>query len=307
MKVFGVVVNWNGGDQNLTCVASLLAEGLAESEIVLVDNASVDGSHERVVERYPGVVLLRNTTNEGFGHGTNRGIEHALAAGAEVVLLVNNDLVLERGCLAGLVAGLDSDPALGIVGPRVLLASRPDQIWAAGGTLTFRTNLSQLRGHHQSDGPEYRQSVDVDYVAGCCLLVRREVLDQIGLLDGTYFAYHEDLDFCLTAKAAGWGVRCLGEFAALHDAHGSTGGGYNPRRKYMMGVNTVRFLKRHGTPLGWLGFAAFDVAPLPLLLLIAPLRGRTRGVLAKALGTWHGLLGRRVHSEQLEPGGSPLW
>ena len=100
MKVLAVVLNWNGGSLNLDCVASLLDQGLAEADVVFVDNASTDGSLEEVVERHPGLCVLRNDENVGFGHGTNRGIEAALEAGAEAVLLVNNDVVLPEGTLA---------------------------------------------------------------------------------------------------------------------------------------------------------------------------------------------------------------
>jgi len=302
-----VVVNWNGGDHNRACIASLLAQGLQPSQILFVDNASSDGSRERVAAEHPGVPILANTSNTGFGHGSNLGIERALGEGAHAVFLVNNDVVLPPGTLEGLSARFAVRAELGIVGPRILYARDPARVWAAGGTLTFRQNLSTLRGHGAPDGPRFRERVDVDYVAGCAMLVRRAVFERIGLLDGRYFAYHEDLDFCITARAAGFAVECDGTLAALHDAHASTGGGYSPRRKYMMGVNSVWFLRRHGTPLRWARFVAFDVLPLPLLVVGGLVSGRWRGALAKALGTWHGALGRRVDAAAIEAGASRLW
>jgi len=307
VKVFAVVVNWNGGEHNRRCLESLLAEGLEAGRIVFVDNGSTDGSREAVEARFPGVVLLANRANEGFGHGANRGIEAALAAGADAVLLVNNDVTFAQGTVAALSARLVARPELGVVGPRVLYASQPDRVWAAGGTLTHRQNLSTLRGHGAPDGPEFRRRIDVDYVAGCAMLVRREVFAAIGLFDGAYFAYHEDLDFCITAKRAGFAVECDGESSAWHDAHASTGGGYSPRRKYMMAVNTLWFLRRHGSARGWFGFVVFDVLPLPALLVVGCCNGRWRGALAKALGTWHGLLGRRVEGAAIESGAHRLW
>ena len=92
----------------------------------------------------------------------------------------------------------------------------------------------------------------------------------------------------------------IGEACALHDAHHSTGGGYNARRKYMMGVNTVWFLRRHGTPLRWLSFFVFDVLTLPLVVVYRSLRGETAGAIAKARGTWDGLRGRRVTKGSVE-------
>ena len=139
----------------------------------------------------------------------------------------------------------------------------------------------------------------MDYVPGCAMLVAREVFTRIGLLEGDYFAYHEDVEFCWKAKQAGFPVRMIGAVAAHHDAHSSTGGGYNPLRKYMMAVNTVRFLRRHGTLTRWLGFWLFDVASLPFVWVYRALRGEGAAVVAKARGTWDGLRGRQVTAERL--------
>ena len=300
MKVLAVVLNWNGGELNLDCVASLLDQGLEQRDVVFVDNASTDGSVEQVVARFPDLRVLVNDENLGFGHGTNRGIDAALEAGADAVLLVNNDVVLPAGTLGPLVEALGEDEALGIVGPRVLDRAEPATVWCAGGRLTYRQNLSVLIGHGRPDGPEYRSRAEVDYLAGCAMLVRRAVFERVGMFDGAYFAYHEDLDFCLSARAAGFAVLRVGEVAALHAPHHSTGGGYSPGRKYMMAVNTVWFLRRHGTVGRWLSFLLFDVATLAPLVLLGLFDGRLPGVLAKARGTWDGLRGRRVTRERLE-------
>ena len=234
-----VVVNWNGGDANQACLRSVAAEGVPPARVVFVDNASTDGSDRRVAEKHPGIALLRNQRNEGFGHGANRGIRHALEHGAERVFVLNNDATLAPGCLALLEAELARAPQVGIVGPRICLAGEPETLWCAGGRLTFRQNLSTLIGFHEPDGPRFRGTADVDYVTGCAMLVRREVFERAGLFDGAYFAYHEDVELCASAREAGFASRVVGEALALHDAHTSTGGGYNPRRKYMMAVNTV--------------------------------------------------------------------
>ena len=296
-----VVVNWNGGDANLACLRSVADEGVPPARVVFVDNASSDGSERRVAEAHPEVVILRNARNEGFGHGANRGIRHALEGGAERVLLLNNDAMLAGGCLARLEAELARAPRAGIVAPRICLAKDPGTIWCAGGRLTFRQNLSTLIGFHAPDGPRFRRTEEVDYVTGCVMLVRREVFERAGLFDGEYFAYHEDVELCASAREAGFGVRVVGGALALHDAHTSTGGGYNPRRKYMMAVNTVWFLRKHGSPGRWLSFFLFDVCTLPAVWVAHALRGEGRAALAKARGTWDGLRGRHVTAEALDP------
>src|SRR5262249_23891070 len=99
---WAVVLNWNGGEQNLACVRSLLAQELAPERVVFVDNASSDGSRERVAREFPALVHLANAENVGYGCGTNRGIEHALAHGAERELLLNHDVMIPTGTLRGL-------------------------------------------------------------------------------------------------------------------------------------------------------------------------------------------------------------
>jgi len=306
-RTFAVIANWNGGEENLECLASLRAQGLAEHEIVFVDNGSVDGSAELVLARHPGIVVLRNRTNLGFGEASNQGAAAALARGAGSILFVNNDVVLSAGTLARLLRALDEAPAVGIVGPRVLYKTDPARVWCAGGMLTWRQNLSTLLGHREPDSGRWRANRPVDYVAGCALLVRRAVLERIGLFDASYFAYMEDVDLCVRAKRAGFEVWSIGEVAALHNSSSSTGGGYNPRRKYMMGVNSIWFLKHHAGADEWARFVVFDVLSLPFLWFLGLFQGTSRSVLAKALGIWDGLRGKRVTSASIEEGSGLLW
>jgi len=307
VNVWAVVVNWNGGAENLECLGSLAAAGLPAGRVVFVDNGSTDGSLELVREQHPDVRVVANRENRGYGHGSNQGIELALANGAEGVFLVNNDLVLGPRMLDVLLEELATRPEAGIVGPRVVYKDRPATIWAAGGALTYRQNLSTLLGHGAPDGAGWRVTRRVDYVPGCAMLVRRAVFEDVGLLDGAYFAYHEDVELCLQANEAGWQTWVVGSASALHRAGGATGGGYNARRKWMMGVNTIWFLRKHGTPTRWARFFLFDVLPLPALWLVALFRGRGRAVLAKACGMWAGARGRRVTAEALQPGAGPFW
>jgi GT2 family glycosyltransferase len=306
-RAIAVVVNWNGGGRNAACLESLLEQGLAPGEIVFVDNGSADGSADEVERRFPGLVLIRNAENRGFGEGANQGAREALARGAGTVFFVNNDVKLPRGTLERLEQELARSPATGIVGPRVLYMDEPDLVWCAGGMLTWKENLSTLLGHRQPDGPRWRETREVDYVAGCALLARRETLEKVGLFDAQYFAYMEDVDLCLRAKEAGFGVRLVGDAAAYHATSSATGGGYNPRRKYMMGVNSIWFLKRHARAREWARFFVYDVSTLPFLWLAGLFRGRARSVVGKALGILDGLRGKRVTSASLSKGAGWLW
>jgi GT2 family glycosyltransferase len=307
VRIVAVVVNWNGGEENLECVDALSAPDGGVARVVFVDNASTNPAWKRVVERFPAIEVIESRENLGYGGGNNLGIARALELDADAVLIVNNDVVVQRGTVAALARALEGDRELGIVGPRVLFKARPELVWAAGGMLTWRQNLTTLRGHLQTDGPEWQREVDVDYVAGCAMLVRREVFERAGELDAAYFAYTEDVDFGLRAKRAGFRSRCIGTVAALHAPSSATGGGYNPRRKYMMGVNSVWFLRRWANAGNWMSFVVFDVLTLPLVWLVGVMRGRGKAVAAKALGIFDGLRGRRITADTVRSGSSWLW
>jgi GT2 family glycosyltransferase len=305
VRIAAVVVNWNGGDSNFACLEALQACAL--DCIIFVDNASLDGSLARVRERFSQLIVLENSSNLGFGAASNRGAALALERGCDAVLFVNNDVVLPAEELGKLVAVLEADGTLGFVGPRVLDARDPRLIWAAGGHLSWRENLTTLLGQGELDGPRFHASADVDYVVGCALLARREALAATGGFDEQYFAYSEDVDIALCARRLGFRSRLVGQAFALHEPSSATGGGYNPRRKYMMGVNSVWFLRRHGSARHWLSFFVFDVLSLPFVGLRELARGQGKAAAAKALGILHGLCGRRVQAHTLEPGGTWFW
>lgn len=299
-RIYAVVVNWNGGALNIECLESLVAEGISERRIVFVDNGSKDGSLERVRFEFPSLLVIENDCNLGFGAGANLGARLALKEGADAVYFINNDLTLEAGSLARLVLFLSEAPTVGICGPRVLDRNDPGKIWCAGGLLSWRQNLSTLRGHKQPDGPRYQGLLDVDYIPGCALLMRAEVLYDIGGFDADYFAYMEDVDLCVRAKKAGYEVVLVGDASGFHASSSSTGGGYNPRRKYMMGVNSIWFLKRHGGVFAWLRFLLYDVLSLPFVFLWGVTRGNGRAVIAKGRGIFDGLRGKRVTAATVE-------
>ena len=135
--VFAVVVNWNGGEANGSCLASLLADGFSPERVVFVDNGSHDGSLEDVEARYPGLVFIRHADNRGFGEGANAGARAALERGARAVFFVNNDVVLRPPVLAPLLAAQGRDP--GAIPPVVPVGQldKAAQVGPAGYTMDF--------------------------------------------------------------------------------------------------------------------------------------------------------------------------
>jgi N-acetylglucosaminyl-diphospho-decaprenol L-rhamnosyltransferase len=209
--VAAVIVNYNVRDHLLACVRSLRDEGV--DEIVVVDNDSRDGSGPALAAADANVRFLPAGANLGFGTAANRGVA---ATGASRLLILNPDAVVEPGCVKSLVAVLDGDDGLAVVGPRVdnpdgtryPSARRfPDLGVAAGHAFLglVRPGNRFTRRYRMLDRDPDRAG-DVDWVSGTCMLVRRAAFDAVGGFDEAYFMYVEDVDLCWRLRRAGWRV-----------------------------------------------------------------------------------------------------
>ena len=202
---YAVIANWNGKKTLQKCLTSFFAYTHShECKIVVVDNASTDGSTEMLQEKFPNVELIKNVENTGFSKANNQGIRHALANNAKYVLLLNNDVeITDQEWLETLMAVLNSDSKIGIVGCKLLYPN--GKIQHAGGII----NLSggHNRGECQEDTGKYDETEFVDFVTGAVLLIRSEVIGKIGFLDeGFSPLYYEDTDWCVRARLYGYQV-----------------------------------------------------------------------------------------------------
>lgn len=181
------------------------------------------GDSELVEE--PSLSLVQTGDNLGFAAGNNVGIRHALRHGdAAFVWLLNNDTVVDPGALTALVETAQSDPAVGMVGSKLLHYDRPDQIQAiAGGTIIRWQGRTRYLGADEPDRGQWTEPLDLEYVTGASLLVRRELLETVGELDERYFLYSEEVDWCLRARAAGWRLRYAPLSSVWHKAGRSVG------------------------------------------------------------------------------------
>jgi GT2 family glycosyltransferase len=171
---------------------------------MVVDNASTDGSPERVREAFPGVELLALAENRRFAGGNNEGLRRALDGGADAVMLLNNDVVADPKLIEKLLAALDEQPQAGAAAPLIYFAPPTDRIWYGGGRCRPWLAHSSHRGLRTRDHGQYRSIEDTGYLTGCCLLATAEAWRKVGLLDERYFIYAEDADWCLRARAAGF-------------------------------------------------------------------------------------------------------
>lgn len=193
--VYAVVLNYNGAEDTVKCVRSLQQSGYTNLSIVIVDNASPDGSGDILAAAFPELPLLRERSNTGYAGGNNAGIRYALKNKADFVLIINNDVEVERGFLEPMVAILDRDAEIGVVSPKVFYTSAPTEIFSAAGEFSrlYCTGLNTNRKEEVLKSTTLE--CDVDYVCGVLLLVRSALFANVGLLDERFFMYFEDLEF----------------------------------------------------------------------------------------------------------------
>jgi GT2 family glycosyltransferase len=241
-RMAAVVLHYRTPDDTWLTVRSLLASRRVLDEILIVNNDAADAGAGPAPE--PGVSVLTTGGNHGFSGGMNAGIRAALDRGATHVLLVNSDVIVPPDCVARLEQCLDASPAAGIAGPVVLARSNPARVESLGMSLAPQTGRMRPRG---CGGSTARLDVPgasvVDGVAGCLMLIRREVFDEIGLLDEDYFFSFEDLDLCLRARAAGFTTVLAGS-ARVHHEGGRSIGAESPRRLYFAARNHLLLAHR---------------------------------------------------------------
>jgi len=225
--VWILLINWNGKNDTLACLASLRKVSYQPCHILVVDNASTDGSIEAIRAQFPEVEILANPRNERFARANNQGMQMALQAGAELVLLLNNDTEVAPDFLDHLVQAIHSRNDAGMVSPKIYYHHHSNLIWFAGGKINLWTGRVSHRGLRQLDSLEkFNQTEAVDYLTGCAILATRECIEKIGTLDENYFMYAEDADWCWRAQQAGF--VCLYQPAAKiwHKVGASAGGAF---------------------------------------------------------------------------------
>ncbi|MDP1721735.1 MAG: glycosyltransferase family 2 protein [Candidatus Gottesmanbacteria bacterium] len=252
-----ILVNWNGKKDTLECLASLrqvksqksppkVDQPLAEKvKVIVVDNGSTDGSVEAIRNNFPDVEVIETGRNLGFSGGNNAGIRRAREQGADFVWLLNNDTVVDKNALTTLIDAC-RDSRVGIAGSKIYFASGREYhkeryqetelgkvIWYAGGFIDWENMYASHRGVDEVDKGQYDKTEETLFVTGCSMMVRKEVFEKIGLFDEKFFAYLEDLDYCLRAKRAGYKLLYAPQSVVWHKNAGSSGVGSETHQYYM--------------------------------------------------------------------------
>ena len=267
-----VVLNWNGLDDTRTLLPTLAACRVPPGwrlETIVVDNGSTDGSATALAAEFPAVTLLALAENQRFAGGNNHGIRHALAAGADAVMLLNNDTRADPGLVEWLLLALEQDPAAAAAAPLIYYGAPSQRIWYAGGVLRPALGWVAHRGVRALDRGQYRAVEPTGYLTGCCLVARRAAWEQVGLLDERYFIYAEDADWCLRARARGHRLLFVPTARLWHTVSAASGAA-SPWKIYHRLRANLRLFSTHArgvARLTWLpAFAAWQLALMAWLL-----------------------------------------
>ncbi len=294
-RLFSVVIpHWNGRQHLPTCLDALRNQTYQPVEVIIVDNASTDGSQAFIRKHYRETRLLELPENRGFTGACNAGMQ---AARGDFVCLLNNDTEVEPTWAAEVVAAFDRHPGAGMIASKMLLFSQRDHIHTAGDYVRI-DGLPGNRGVWQPDGPDYNEEIAVFSACGGSSTYRRALLDDVGLLDDDFFFSMEDIDLGWRSQLAGW--TCIYAPKAIVYHHlAATGGGKTA--SFYDGRNTIWTLVKNYPPELWRKYRGLVIGAQWRRFTEAlrawrgeAARARMRGMIAGLLGLPRMIRKRRV-------------
>ncbi|MDG2308653.1 MAG: glycosyltransferase family 2 protein [Candidatus Binatia bacterium] len=310
-----VVVNWNGGTEVVECIRTVFAQSRPADEVIIVDNASTDGSREAIESTFPTARLVRSETNRGFGGGVNLGVK---AATSEWLALLNSDAMADPRWLEEMLHSVRASERFGMGACKIYLDRQGGILDKVGHRIGIDGQNFGC-GHGLPDDGRYDERSEVAWPDGCASLWRRDVFNQVGGVDEEFFAYADDADLGIRFRLAGW--KCaLAPTALVEHHHSQTLGAYSPAKLFLVERNRI-----------WLTFKYFPwhlIALNPLLwawrAALTTLGGRkdagpwakvsaeerssaTRAVLRAQLAGWAGIRSQLRKRGELAKRCGPEW
>jgi GT2 family glycosyltransferase len=242
-----IIVNWNGKRFLGDCLKALEKQSYPNYDVTMVDNGSTDGSVDFIQHHFPEVHILSLNDNSGFSKANNIAIIEALSDGVQYIALLNNDTRVDEKWLEHLVRIMESEQGIGICASKMLRMETPHIIDSTGHL--FKWGRIFDRGHGEVDAHQYDDQLSiVGACAGACLY-RKEMLEDIGLLDESYGSYYEDAELSWRAYNRGWRARYVPESMVLHHRGGTTQSDpqFEKEMKIRCAMNTAETVRRHAT------------------------------------------------------------
>lgn len=224
-KLAVIIVNFNGSKDTLDCIESIKKNCtiLDQIEIIVVDNNSKEKEKNILIENLKMEKLILNSQNSGFAIANNIGIEYAIKNKFENILLLNNDTIIEKNSFEIMLDTLNSNKDIGAVSCSILYEKEREKIWFDGGIINWNRYMSI----HINQGMIYNNEteiVDTEFISGCCMMLKKEVIEKVGMLPTEYFMYFEDTDFSVQILKKGYKMKIAKEAIIYHKVSASSGG-----------------------------------------------------------------------------------
>ena len=220
------ILNWNGRDLTLDCLASLEKVTYSNANVIVIDNGSTDDSVVSIKEQYPETDIIEFPINLGFAGGNNAGFQ-STANKADYTIFLNNDTVVDPYFVEPLINELESESNTKQTAPKIYYADKPETIWFAGGVVNLWIGMIRHIGICKKDSHDYSKNRVIDYATGCCVCMRTEEFESIGMFSELFPMYAEDVDLSLRFKKRGGSIVFISESKIWHKVSASMGGQFS--------------------------------------------------------------------------------
>lgn len=270
-KISIIILNWNNYEDTKECFESLEKVTYPNCEVVFVDNASTDGSAEKLQKEFPHHPFVQTGANLGFSGGCNAGINYAIKNGADYIMLLNNDTTVKEDFLEPLIKAFERDHKIGVVGGKAYYYDDPKRIHMAGAEMDWLRASYKRYGDNQIDRGQFDTAREVGFVSAYFMLVKKQVFADIGMLSEDYFGGVEECEFVVKVKRKGYKIYYVPESVIWHKISRSFKPG-TPRGIYNCYRNKLIFMRKFLPPLKWqfwrLGFYLYAKSYAPFKRLI---------------------------------------
>lgn len=217
MKTYIIIIHFGQNTTTANCIKSILENDKDFTKIIVIDNSSdFDIDNKKGAK----IVVFKNKSNLGFAKAVNMGIEYAMSKKADYIFLLNNDTIVKEPVIRPLISFLKDNSKVGIIAPAISFTKNEHILFDLGGRVN---KLFGRTSHKKVFKIEDYKPFETDYVSGCCMIIKKEVVKKIGLFDQRFFLYYEDVDFCLRAKKLGFLTYVFPSVSINHDLSGSVG------------------------------------------------------------------------------------
>ena len=295
LSIAVILVNWKKYNLTSNCIDSLNKSNYKNFKIILVDNEYSEKSLIELKNKHKELIVFKEKNNLGFASGNNIGIRYALENDYDYIMLLNNDTEVKENFILPLVERIEKDHSLGAVQPLILNFSNKSIIWNAGGKLNKFLGLTSTRLNNNKLNSSIVFDDYTDWISGCCILIKSEILTKVGLLDEKFFNYYEDVDWSLRMKNLGYDLGFVKESIIYH--HGSSSsknkktkeGVISSKIHYFNIRNHILLLKKHKNLFNFFGIVFFQIIKTTSYIFYFLIKFRFNKLTMVLKGLKHGL------------------